>query len=176
MRIAHMAQMVAGLVLVGGMVTACGDDASDAPDDASKDDFCKVLEEAPTDEKPSQDDVDDWADKLRDTGTPEGIDDDARHGFEVLIEALDDVDVDDIDEDDGFDDVVKDSGDRKDVEKLFVYLASECSGLGDDVPTELPTDDVPTELPTDDLPSDLPSDIPSLPSGLPSDFPTDIES
>lgn len=172
MRIAHM---VAGLVLVGGMATACGDDGSDAPEDASKDDFCSVIEAAPSDEKPSQDDVDEWADKLKDTGTPDGIDDDARHGFEVLVEALDDVDVDEIDEGDSFDDVVEDSGDRKDVEKFFLYYASECSEA-DSVPSELPTDDFPTDLPTDDLPSDLPSDVPTLPSGLPSDFPTDIES
>lgn len=160
MRIAHM---VAGLVLVGGMATACGDDSSDAPEDASKDDFCNLLEEAPTADKPSQDDVDEWVDKLKDTGTPDDIDDDARHGFEVLVGAIDDADVDDIDDESTFEDLVKDSGDRKDVEKFFVYYAKKCAGA-DDLPSDLPTE----------LPSDLPTELPSDLTELPSDFPTSL--
>ena len=172
MRLAHM---LAGLVLVGGVATACGDDADDAPDDASKDDFCSVIEEAPTEEKPSQEDVDEWADKLKDTGTPDDIPDDARNGYEVLVDALEDVDVDDIDDGGNIEDFVEDADDREDVDAFFRYLASECVDLGEDLPTDLPTDDLPRELPTDDLPSGLPSGIPSeLPSGLPSDFPTDF--
>jgi hypothetical protein len=113
-----------GLVLVAGTLTACGG----PPDDASKGDFCKAIQAAPTDEKPSQDDVDEWHDKLDDTGTPKDIDDDERNGFEVLVDALDEADVDDIDDETGFEDVVKDSGDRKDVEKFFAYVAKTCAG------------------------------------------------
>lgn len=113
----------AGLVLAAGALTACGG----APDDASKDDFCKAIEGAPTDEKPSQDDVDKWVDELKDTGTPEGISDDERSGFEVLVDALDDADVDDLDDSFQFEDVVKDKDDRKDVEKFFVYYGKTCA-------------------------------------------------
>jgi hypothetical protein len=168
----RIARTLAGLVLVGGLATACGDDggrgdATGAPDDASKDDFCQVIEELPGDGDPSQDDVDEWADKLADTGTPEDIDDDARHGFEVLVAAIEDTDVDDIGEDSTFDDVVKDADDRVDVSKFVAYFTSECSGL--DLPTELPSD-LPTELPTEGLPSDFPSEM----TELPSEFPTDL--
>jgi len=115
----------AGLVLVAGTLAACGG----PPDDAAKGDFCKAIAAAPTDEKPSQDDVDEWHDELNDTGTPEDIDDDARDGFEVLVDALDEVDADDIGEDgSGYEDVVKDSDDRKNVEKFFAYVAETCAG------------------------------------------------
>lgn len=114
----------AGLVLVAGTMTACGG----PPDDASKSDFCKSIAAAPSGEKPSQDDVDDWVDELKDTGTPKGISDDERSGYEVLVDALDEADVDDIGEDSGFEDVVKDSDDRKDVEKFFAYYAKTCAG------------------------------------------------
>ena len=115
----------AGLVLVAGTMTECGS----PPDDASKGDFCKAISAAPTDEKPSQDDVDKWHDELNDTGTPKDIGDDERNGFEVLVDALDEVDADEIGDDEtNFEDVVKDSGDRKDVEKFFTYVAKTCAG------------------------------------------------
>jgi hypothetical protein len=114
----------AGLVLVAGTMTSCGG----APDDASKEDFCKSFESAPTEAKPSQDDVDKWVDKLNDTGTPKGISDDERNGFEVFVDALDNADVDDLDEDSKFEDVVKDKGDRKDVEAFFAYYGKTCAG------------------------------------------------
>jgi hypothetical protein len=112
----------AGLVLVAGTLTACGG----APDDASKADFCKAVEAAPSDDKPSQDDVDEWVDELNDTGTPDDIDDDERNGFEVLVEALEDTDVDEIDDNSRFEDIVEDSDDRKDVEAFFEYYAKTC--------------------------------------------------
>jgi hypothetical protein len=113
-----------GLVLVAGTMTACGG----PPDDASKKDFCKAIEAAPTDDKPSQDDVDEWVDELKDTGTPGDIADDERNGFEVLVDALDDADVDDLDDGSSLEDVVKDSEDRKDVEKFFAYYGKTCAG------------------------------------------------
>ena len=114
----------AGLVLVAGTMTGCG-----APDDASKSDFCKAVAGAPTDENFSQDDVDEWHDELEETGTPKDIDDDEREGFEVLVDALDEVDADEIGEDGfGFEGAVKDSGKRDDVEKFFAYVAKTCAG------------------------------------------------
>jgi hypothetical protein len=81
-----------------------------------------------TDDKPSQDDVDEWVDELKDTGTPGDIADDERNGFEVLVDALDDADVDDLDDGSSLEDVVKDSEDRKDVEKFFAYYGKTCAG------------------------------------------------
>ena len=114
----------AGLVLAAGTLTACGS----PPDDASVGDFCQAVAAAPIQDEPSQDDIDEWHDTLDDTGTPEDISDDERNGFEVLVEALDDADVDDIDDDPDFNDVVKDSDDRKDIEKFFAYVAETCAG------------------------------------------------
>lgn len=114
------------LVLVAGTMSACGG-AGGAPEDASKKDFCKAIEGAPTDDKPSQDDVDEWAEELKDTGTPDDISDDARNGFEVLVEALEDADVDELDDNSSFEDVVKDKDDRKDVTKFFEYYGKTCA-------------------------------------------------
>jgi hypothetical protein len=164
--------VAAGLVLVGGMATACGDDADNAPDSASKEDFCKAMESAPDEGKPSQDDVDKWAEELKEAGTPKDISDDQRHGYEVLIDALDDADVDDFDDNTSFEDVVEDKDDREDVTKFFGYWFKTCN---DEIPTELPTD-VPTELPTDltELPTDL-TELPTeFPTSLPTEFPTDM--
>ena len=105
--------------------TTCG--ARAAPGAASESDFCQAIEAAPTDDKPSQDDVDKWTEELKDTGTPDGIGDDERHGYEVLVDALDDVDVDDLGDDTKFEDVVKDAGDRKDVEAFFAYYGKTCA-------------------------------------------------
>jgi hypothetical protein len=154
----RIARTLAGLVLVGTMATACGGDGSDAPDDASENDFCEAVEAAPTDAKPSQDDVDEWVDKLKDAGTPDDIDDDGRHGFEVLVEALEDADVDDIEENASIEDVVEDEGDRADVTKFFTYFAETCADLPTDTPTGLPS-----EFPTD-LSPDIPTDSSELPS------------
>ena len=171
--------VAAGLVLVGGMATACGDDADGAPDSASKEDFCEAMESAPDEGKPSQDDVDKWAEELKDAGTPEDISDDERHGYEVLVDALDDADVDDFDDNTSFEDVVEDKDDREDVTKFFSYWFKTCNDT--EIPTELPSD-LPTELPSDfptELPSDFPTELPSdfpteLPTEFPSDFPTDM--
>jgi len=123
----RIALLAAGALLVGTTATACGGPPEDASTkDASTKDFCAALQAAPTDDKPSQDDIDAWADELNDTGTPDDISDDARNGFEVLVDALKDLDVDDIDGDTNFEDVVKDAGDRKDVEKFFLYAGKKC--------------------------------------------------
>ena len=149
MRIAHT---LAGLVLVGGMATACGGGGgSDAPDDASKDDFCEAFEAAPTDESPSQDEVDEWVDEMRDAGTPDDISDDERNGFEALVDAIDDADVDDIADSSSFEDIVEDEDDRADVTQFLIYYGKTCVDLGG-LPTEFPTDlltEFPSDLPTD---------------------------
>lgn len=121
-----MRRLLAGasLVLVAGMTAACGG----PPEDASKDDFCKAMQDQPKSEKPSQDEVDDYIEKLEDTGTPEGIPDDARQGFETWVDVIGDIDVDDDEADiekQIEDDVDKD--DEKNVEALFEYVTKTCS-------------------------------------------------
>ena len=77
----RLALASAGLMLLGGL-TACGG----SPDDASKGDFCnafkKVGKTGSSDFKKFQDTVAEFGD----VGTPKEISDDARKGFEFLID------------------------------------------------------------------------------------------
>lgn len=97
-------------LLVGAATSACGGGGSGggAPTDASEEDFCQtqtsLLEdlmpadmtnpELPSDEKMAKA-VQDWARKIEDVGTPEDISDDARKGFEAIVEQADKVDASD---------------------------------------------------------------------------------
>lgn len=114
----------ASLLLVAGMTAACGG----APDDASEKDFCETMEGAPTEDKPSQDDLDDWVDELEDTGTPEDIPDDARKGFETFVDVVGDLDMDDSEKEieEELDDEVK-GDDEDDVNAFLEYYAKTCS-------------------------------------------------
>lgn len=83
-------------------LTACGgSDAADAPQDASKDDFCEKfqsLDQVETGDTPSEDEFNDAKDKvleLRDVGTPKEISGEAREGFEIFLDAVDDLSYDD---------------------------------------------------------------------------------
>ena len=107
-------------LLLALSLTACGGGASGAPDDASKEDFCEAFTSTP--EGGDSDDVDanidaahDYGDKLADVGTPSDIDGDARDGFEAYVDAIKDLDKDDIDEfedAENADDVFGDDGDK----------------------------------------------------------------
>jgi ABC-type phosphate transport system substrate-binding protein len=94
------------VLVVGAVTSACGGGSgSGAPTDASKDDFCKSYTELFTSmvgdgtSVPSNDEmakaVKDWASALEETGTPSDISDDARAGFEDLIEQANDIDAED---------------------------------------------------------------------------------
>ena len=97
--------VVSGAVLlVGAVASACGGGGSGSPDDASQKDFCQtqtsLLEDLMPDlsnpELPSDEDmakaVKDWGTKIDEVGTPEDISDDARKGFERVVEMADDID------------------------------------------------------------------------------------
>jgi hypothetical protein len=76
----------AAIVLVAGMTAGCG-----SPDDASKGDFCDAIQGL----NKAGDDFDKNKDafaELGDTGTPDGISDDAREGFEILVDLADEAD------------------------------------------------------------------------------------
>jgi hypothetical protein len=99
MRIKRLALAGASLVLIGAMTAACGGDgagdgASGAPDDASVTEFCDAIKKTGE----NTDDVDATKKSYEDlveVGTPEDIPEDARKGFEVLADAVEEADADD---------------------------------------------------------------------------------
>jgi len=126
-------------VLLGFSLIACGDSASDAPDDASKEAFCKAYNATnETDEDSSTEDqveeAHDQADKLIEVGTPEDIDDDSREGFEILVDAVADIEEDDVDnitnaegEDEFRDAIGASEDDFKKVVAFLTYAGTTCA-------------------------------------------------
>jgi hypothetical protein len=98
---------VAGTVLlVGAATAACG--GSGAPTDADKDRFCDaanslmsglVAQDSTTPDLPSDEDmaqaVRDWGERMAEVGTPDDIPDDARTGFETVVDQAGQVDASD---------------------------------------------------------------------------------
>jgi hypothetical protein len=108
----------ATLLMVAGMTVACG-----APDDASKNDFCDAIQSL----SKSGDDFDknkDAFQELGDTGTPEGISDDGREGFEILIDLADEAESSK-DAQKAADDLS--SNDQKKVEAFGKYVGETCN-------------------------------------------------
>lgn len=119
----------AGLMLAAAFLTACGG----PPEDASEEDFCDSFKELfAFDEKPSQDDWDEAVEKIKDTGTPEDIPDEAREGYEDIVEAMEDIDVDDEDANKEAQEQFEDSDQAK---EFGEYYTETCAGLDED---ELP--------------------------------------
>ncbi|MFW6773390.1 hypothetical protein ACOACO_03825 [Nocardioides sp. CPCC 205120] len=123
---------IAALVLAGGTLSACG---GGAPTDASEEDFCSSFDSAMSSlgdqaELEADDEVDlgDAIDELESTGTPEDIPDDAREGYESLLEALNDADGKTVEE---VEDEVQDpfgEGDDADAgEALGTYYTETCA-------------------------------------------------
>jgi len=92
---------IASLALVLTGVAGCGDDGP--PTDASTADFCADFESFGEDLDALGDDPDAAdvltsfkasADDMLDTGTPEDIPDDAREGWEITMDAIQDLDDD----------------------------------------------------------------------------------
>ncbi len=127
-------------VLLALSLTACG--GGGAPTDASKADFCdavnnteggeeifKLIEEEDWDG--IADALQEQAEKIEEVGTPEGIPDDAREGFELQLEASGDLDGDKIkkafeDQEDPFEaDISEDDQDK--VEAYNKYEQDTCA-------------------------------------------------
>jgi hypothetical protein len=139
---------LAGLVLVmGGLVGCGGSDSSDGdsgdsaamPTDASKDEFCanfQGLAEDLAKQDPTKDPsaavqtLKDAVGKMRETGTPDGIPDDARHGLQVTLDAIsslpEDAKAGDIS---GLEDQLS-KDERADADAFDSYLGNECGSAG----------------------------------------------
>jgi hypothetical protein len=93
--------------LLAFSLSACGgSDGADAPTDASKDEFCESVNDAfnniTTTDEPSDEDFEKFQDAVADlgeVGTPEGISDEQREGFEVFVDAVADASTDDLNSD-----------------------------------------------------------------------------
>lgn len=127
-------------VLLALSLSACGgDSASDAPDDASAKEFCEAYNATnSTDEDSSDsekvDEAHDQAEKLIEVGTPEDIDDDSREGFEILVDAVAEIEEDDVDninnaesEEDFRDAIGASEDDFKKVVAFLTYAAEACA-------------------------------------------------
>ena len=95
-------------LLLGAALSACS--APAVPTDASEEDFCDVqgdlfadLELGGEGPAPTSDDIvkslRDWADEVEEVGTPSAMPDDARAGFDRVVELAREADPADFDED-----------------------------------------------------------------------------
>ena len=106
MKISTRLTMTSAVLLVGAVTTACG--GGGAPTDASEKDFCETQSslladlmpddmtnpELPSDEAMAKA-VKDWGRELEQVGTPEDIPEDARKGFDAVVEQAKDIDTSD---------------------------------------------------------------------------------
>lgn len=111
------ALLAASLLLVAGTAVGCGG----APTDASKEDFCEQVQKTPGGE--SADDAKDWGKDMEDVGTPENISDDARDGFEIIVDAAKDAE----EEDGKMKDPDLSKDDEEKVGKFGEYVSKECA-------------------------------------------------
>jgi hypothetical protein len=161
MRRTGVALATAALLL--GTVTACGGGGgSDAPDNASKDDFCqafnglfeKVMAQATSGDPSTMiKALKDWAADIEKVGTPSDMPDDARHGFELFVDEAK---------------KIEDDATLEDLQNLGEDLSSEDQADGEAFSTWT-TENCPMELPSlnpSDLPSEMPTDLPTDPSDL----------
>lgn len=147
----------ASTLLLLAPLSACGgdDDASSAPESASTDDFCTAynsLYESLMQASPSAGEEQDaavqalreWTERMRDTGTPEEMPDDARRGYELVLDTADDIDENSSMEDleSLGDDLTEEE--QADAEAFSAWAQEECPMDAPGLPTEAPTE-APTE-------------------------------
>ncbi len=143
-RIKRPAVAAASAALLVFSLSACGG----PPTDASEEEFCEVVNDPKyfegldedADEQDYVDAIQDLADDIRDVGTPESISDDAREGFEIQLDAVDDLDADDIDFDGGEDPIQADLDDDE-KKKVDAYQAYEDETCEDNTDIGTPEDD-----------------------------------
>jgi hypothetical protein len=140
--------LTGAVLLVGAVTSACG--GGGAPSDANKDGFCEaanslmsdlVPEDMSTPELPSDEDmaqaVKDWGSRMEEVGTPEDIPDDARKGFEAVVDQAKEIDAADFsmenleDLEQGGADASKEVEEQADA--FGDYLAETCGNPLDDI-------------------------------------------
>ena len=136
------------VLLVGAATSACG--GGGAPADASEKDFCDTQsslfndllpEDMANPELPSNEEmaqaVKDWGQALEEIGTPEGISDDARAGFEQLVEQAGEIDAADftIDQLEELEQGGADASEaaQREAEAFADYLTETCGNPLDDI-------------------------------------------
>jgi hypothetical protein len=135
------------VLLVGAATSACG---VGAPADASETDFCDTQSslfndllpedmadpELPSNEEMAQA-VKDWGQELEEIGTPDGIPDDARAGFEQLVEQASEIDAADftIDKLEELEEGGADASEaaQREAEAFADYLTETCGNPLDDI-------------------------------------------
>lgn len=133
-RIKRPAVALGAAALLAVSLGACGG----APTDASKDEFCKVIDDQSVfenidlenpDEEEFVDAIKEQAEKIEEVGTPEDIPDDAREGWEITLDAVKDLDADDVDFNDPelLEDQFSDD-DKEKIEAYDEYEAETCGG------------------------------------------------
>lgn len=146
------------VLLVGAVTSACGGGGGGAPSDASEDGFCEaanslmadlIPEDMTNPEMPSDEDmaqaVKDWGAKMEEVGTPEGISDDARAGFEAVVDQAKEIDAADFSME-NLEDLEMGGADaseevKKQAEAFGTYLTETCGNPMDDI--EMPDLEMP---------------------------------
>jgi len=125
------ATIAASLMLVGFGATACGGGGGgggdSAPKDASVEDFCTAMKGF-GDASAEESKVADHVDELKDTGTPSDMPEDARKGFEFIIDnakKLDDLG-DKLSDQAAFEDAFSADAVTK-LLALFTYVGTTCA-------------------------------------------------
>jgi hypothetical protein len=142
--------LTSAVLLVGTVTSACGGGGGGAPSDASKDSFCDaanslmsdlVPDDLTTAELPSDKDmaqaVKDWGSRMEEVGTPEDISDDARKGFESVVDQAKEIDASDFSMD-NLEELEKGGADAsaeetKQAEAFGTYLTDTCGNPMDDM-------------------------------------------
>jgi len=141
--------LTSAVLLVGTVTSACGGSGG-APSDASKDGFCEAANslmsdlmpaDTTTPELPSDEDmakaVKDWGSRMEEVGTPEGISDDARKGFESVVDHAKEIDAEDFSMD-HLEELEMGGADasaeeKKQAEAFGNYLTDTCGNPMDDI-------------------------------------------
>lgn len=137
--------LTASLLLVGASVVGCG--GGSAPTDASEKEFCdsltSVFDDIDMSEQPSEKEalamIKAWAKDMEEVGTPENISDDARDGFELMIEQVGELKEDDSAADlEKLDESLSDS-EKKATEAFEKYSTDTCGSMMEQDLPEVPT-------------------------------------
>jgi hypothetical protein len=125
---------VASLVLIAGTTVGCGDDGP--PTDASQDDFCGVFDQMLTELGALDDDADPAeavkalkkaGNQLAEVGTPEGMPENARDGYLLILDEIEKLDDDASREDvSALGEDVSDS-EEKSMDAYTKYLGDTCA-------------------------------------------------